>query len=339
MCNGEATTMRRQLSITWLMLSSIFSMATAFAQTPAKAWTPPRTSDGHVDLQGVWTNATLTPLQRPPEFAGKEVLTQAEAAAFEKRTIDQSDADKIEGPRSPQDLGRRAYNQAFTDRGTHIVKTRRTSLVVDPPDGRIPPFTAQAQKIYDQTYKGFNDLPANGPEDRLLTERCILFGGTGPPMLVEPYNNNYQIFQTPGTVAILSEMNHDFRLVPTDGRAHLKPSIVQWTGDSRGHWEGDTLVIDSRNFKFNDKSRFGVAYMQGMSDENLHVTERFTRSDANTILYRATVEDTTVYTKPWTVEITMSKRAASEPIYEYACHEGNYGMTGILAGARAGEKK
>ena len=297
----------------------------------------PRTPDGHPDLQGVWTNATLTPLQRPAELAGKEYLTPEEAAAFEKRLVEQTDADRIEGPRNAQDLGRRAYNQAFNDRGTHIVKTRRTSLVVDPPDGRIPPFTPAAQKVFDKTYKNFNDMPTDGPEDRLLTERCILFGGTGPPMLVEPYNNNYQIFQTPGSVAVLSEMNHDARLIPLDNRPHLPASIVQWTGDPRGHWEDDTLVVESANFKFNDKSRFGVAYMQGMSDQNLHVTERFTRTDANTILYRATVDDATIYTKPWTVELTLNKR--TEAIYEYACHEGNYGMTGILSGARAAEKR
>ena len=316
-----------------LMLSAATSYAQANTQ---KRWTTPRTPDGHPDLQGVWTNATLTPLQRPPELAGKEFFTPEEAAAFEKRAVAQGDADKIEGPRGPKDLASRAYNQAFNDRGTHIVKTRRTSLVVDPPDGRIPPFTPEAQILFDKTFKGFNDLPADGPEDRLLTERCILFGGTGPPMLMEPYNNNYQIFQSAGTVAIMSEMNHDVRVIPLDARPHLPSSIPEWTGDPRGRWEGDTLVIDSVNLKFNTKSRFGVAYMNGMSDQNLRVAERFTRTDGDTILYHATVDDPTVYSKPWTVELTMRKR--SEPIYEYACHEGNYGMTGILAGARAAEK-
>ncbi len=243
----------------------------------------------------------------------------------------------IEGERGASDLARRAYNNFWVDRGTHVTKTMRTSLVMDPPDGRVPPFTPEAQKRYDafQAHQALH--PADGPEDRFLTERCILFGAAGPPMLPEPYNNNYEIVQSRGFVAIAVEMNHDTRIIPLDGSPHLPSQIHQWTGDSRGHWEGDTLVVDTINFKFNDQSRFGVGYLDGMTDENLHVVERFRRTDPNTIIYQATMDDPTVYTKPWTVEISMAKR--TDRIFEYACHEGNYGMMDMLSGARAEEKK
>jgi len=213
----------------------------------------------------------------------------------------------------------------------------RTSLVMDPPDGRIPPFTAEAQKRFDAFKAELARHPSDGPEDRLLTERCILFGASGPPMLPEPYNNNYEIVQSRGFVAIAAEMNHETRIIPLDGSPHLPAEIHQWTGDSRGHWEGGTLVVDTTNFKFNNQSRFGVSYLDGMTDQNLHVVERFRRTDPNTIIYQATVNDPTVYTKPWTVELSMAKR--TDRIFEYACHEGNYAMSDMLSGARAEEKK
>ena len=304
--------------------------------TPVLVLAQARTPDGQRDLQGTWTNATLTPFQRPAELGTKEFFTEDEAAAFEKQRIQLNDVDRLEGT-GDTDLARRAYNNAWFDRGTRVVKSRRTSLVVDPPDGRIPAMTPEGQKRADNFRQQQTQHPADGPEDRYLTERCILFGAAGPPMLPEPYNNNYQIVQSPGYVAILAEMNHDVRIIPLDGCPHLAPGMHQWKGNSRGHWEGNTLIVETDNFKFNDQSRFGVGYLTGMTDQNLHVVERFTRTDANTITYRATVDDPTVYTKPWTVEISMTKR--TDPIYEYACHEGNYGMFGILSGARAEEKK
>ena len=305
-------------------------------QAPAKAWTPARTSDGQPDLQGTWTNGTLTPLQRPPELAGKEFFTEQEEAAFEQKRLQQNDVESgDDGKRGPADLARRAYNGAWFDRGSHGVNTRRTSLVVEPSDGRIPPMTPEGKKKFDDAHANSAAHPADGPENRALSERCILFPNAGPPMLPEPYNNNYQIVQSPGFVTIMAEMVHDVRVVPLDGRPHLPPNIRQWKGDSRGHWEGNTLVIDTTNFAYNDKSRFGVAY-DGFTDQNLHVTERFTRTGPSTIIYRATVDDPTIYTKPWTIETTLSKR--TEPIYEYACHEGNYGMFGILSGERAQER-
>ena len=295
------------------------------------------TPDGQPDLQGVWTNATVTPFQRPADLGTKQYFTPEEAAAFAKQRVQAGNADLIEGPRGESDLARRAYNNFWVDRGNRVYKTMRTSIVIDPPDGRVPAFTPEAKVKWDAFHARIAQHPSDGPEDRLLTERCILFGASGPPMLPEPYNNNYEIVQSRGYVTIAAEMNHETRVIPLDGRPHLPPNIRQWTGDSRGHWEGDTLVVDTTNFKGSSQSRFGVSYLDGMSDENLHVTERFRRTDAETIVYQATVDDPTVYTKPWTVELTMSRRSGR--IFEYACHEGNYAMMDILAGARAEEKK
>lgn len=316
----------------WMLCAALLVPALLSAQ-----WKSPRTSDGQPDLQGIWTNATLTPLQRPPELGNKQYFTEDEAAAFEKQRIQQNDVDRVEGARGEADLARRAYNNVWFDRGNHVVQSRRTSLIIDPPDGRVPAFTPEAQKWFAAVQAHGKEHPADGPEDRYLSERCLLFGSIGPPMLPEPYNNNYEIVQGPGYVAIRAEMNHDVRLIPLDGRPHLPSGMAQWKGNSRGRWEGDTLIVDTSDFRFNDQSRFGVGYLTGLSDQNLRVTERFHRTDANTILYQATVDDPTVYTKPWTVEISMSKR--DDAIFEYACHEGNYGMSGILSGARAEEKK
>lgn len=301
------------------------------------SWKPARTPDGQPDLQGIWTNATVTPLQRPVELGNKQFFTEDEAAAFEKQRVEQNDVDRVDGARGEADLARRAYNNVWFDRGNHVVKSRRTSLIIDPPDGRVPPFTPEAQQRADTLRAHLAQHPADGPEDRYLTERCILFGATGPPMLPEPYNNNYEIVQAPGYVAILSEMNHDVRMIPLDARPHLSEGMAQWKGNSRGRWEGETLVVETSSFRFNDQSRFGVGYLNGLTDQNLKVVERFRRVDAGTILYQATVDDPTVYTKPWTVEISMTRR--NERIFEYACHEGNYGMFGILSGARAQERK
>jgi len=289
-----------------------------------------RTPWGDPDLEGIWTNATLTPLQRPPELASKEFLTPEEAAQFQRSRIEQTNADR---PLPPGQVG--AYNDVFFERGTSIVRSRRTSLVVDPPDGRIPALTPDAQKKVEARQKREAVSPADGPEDRWLTERCILFGAT-VPMLPEPYNNNYRIIQSPGFVTILVEMNHDARIIPLDGRAHLASGIQQWTGDSRGRWEGTTLVVETTNLKFNHQSRFGVGYLNGLSDERLRVVERFTIADANTLTYRATVEDPSVFVRPWTVEVSMARTAG--PLFEVGCHEGNYGMFNILSGHRAEER-
>ncbi len=292
---------------------------------------PRRTPWGDPDLEGIWTNATLTPLQRPPELGTKEFFTPEEAAQFQRTRIEQTNADR---PLPPGQVG--AYNDAFFERGTSIVRSRRTSLVVDPSDGRIPSLTPEAQKKVEARQKREAVSPADSPEDRWLTERCILFGAT-VPMLPEPYNNNYRIIQSPGYVTILVEMNHDARIIPLDGRPHLTSPIQQWTGDARGRWEGTTLVVETTNLKFNHQSRFGVGYLNGLSDERLRVVERFTMTDANTMTYRATIEDPTVFVRPWTVELSMARTAG--PLFEVACHEGNYGMFNILSGHRSEERR
>jgi hypothetical protein len=282
---------------------------------------------GQADLQGYWTNVTITPLERPPELAGKSVLTAEEAAKYEKETNQRNNADTRDSS-AEVDVSH-GYNQFWYDRGTKLVNGYRTSLIVDPPDGRIPPLTPAAQERMTARQAEVRDHATDAPEYRSLQERCINWPVAGPPMLPTGYNSNYQIVQTPNSVVILIEMIHDARIIPLDGRPHVASSIREWMGDPRGHWEGHTLVVDSTNFT--DKSRFRGA------DENLHLTERFTRVSPDTLLYEFTVDDPTAFTKPWTAQIPMTK--AKGPIYEYACHEGNYAMMDILAGARAAEKK
>jgi len=294
----------------------------------------PRTADGHPDLQGFWNNASLTPLERPVALGNKEFFTAEEAASFERGRLQEVNRDRRDGS-GETDAGR-AYNEAWFDRGTKVSKTQRTSLISDPPNGRVPPLTPEARKKWAMFEADFARHPGDGPETRPLPDRCLVFSQSGPPMLPGNYNDNYQIVQTRESVAILAEMGNIPRVIPIDGRPHLPGKVRQWTGDSRGHWEGDTLVVETTNFRTTPRSRFGVVY-NGMTDENLRVTERFTRTAMDTLLYRATVDDPTVYTKPWTAEVNMTKVAG--PIFEYACHEGNYGMSGILSGFRADEKK
>ena len=300
-------------------------------QTPLAGqakWTPPRTADGQPDLQGIWTNATITPLERPADLAGKQVFTEQEAAEYAKQAVQANNADRRDVP--PEVDVARAYNQFWYDRGTTVVSTKQTSLIVDPPDGRIPALTPQAQKKAAELAEMRRLHPADGPEDRTLNERCIRNNITGPPMLPGPYNNNYQIVQVPGYVVIVVEMIHDARIIPIDGRPHLPQNVRSWLGDSRGHWEGNTLVVETTNFRPDATYRNTVP-------ESLHLTERFTRLNADMIQYEFTVDDPATFTRPWSAAIPMTK--APGPVYEYACHEGNYAMEGILAGARAAEKK
>jgi hypothetical protein len=281
-------------------------------------WKLQHLPDGQPDLQGIWTNITITPMERPAEFAGKAFLTEQEAAEYEKRFLERRDATAqvdVNGP----------FRQTWWDSGTKVSKTRRTSIVIDPQDGKIPALTREAQAA-EQARREATRRPAQTPEDRPLYERCILWQTDGPPMLSTNYNNNYRIVQTPGTVAIYIEMIHDVRIIPLDGRPHLPREVRSWMGDSVGHWEGDTLVVDTTNFN-------GKASFRG-SDQNLHVIERFTRSDADTLLYQFTIDDPTAFTKPWTGEVPWS--TAPGPIYEYACHEGNFrSMSSMLKNARA----
>jgi hypothetical protein len=287
-----------------------------------------RTPDGHPDLQGIWTNATLTPLERPAKLAGKATLTDTEAAALEKSSAEELAS--VDGASEHPLLaaagsnGTGGYNVLFIDRGSEFARVdgvKRTSLIIDPPDGRVPPLKPEARKHFKiEGVGGFDSV-----KDRPLSERCLLgFGSTsGPPMLPVLYNNNYQIVQTPDHMMILVEMVHDVRIIRMNSK-HPSPAVRQWLGDSVGHWEGDALVVDTTNFT--NRTRF-----RG-SSENLHLIERFKRTATDTILYRATIDDPETFTQPWTLEYPFV--ATKGPIYEYACHEGNYSLTDILGGAR-----
>src|SRR5271166_5067274 len=301
----------------------------------SKNWAAPRTADGHPDLQGVWTNITLTRMERPAQFKDKATVTDAEAAAYEKKEADELNKQDgaSDGPliAAAGSSGTGGYNVLFVDRGSELARVdgvKRTSLIIDPPDGKVPPITAEAKQRNAAMMRRANSY--DSVKDRPLSERCLIgFGSTaGPPMLPVLYNNNYQIVQTPEYVMILIEMIHDARIVRLNG-THAPANVRQWFGDSIGHWEGDTLVVDTTNFT--DKTRF-----RG-SSENLHVIERFTRVGPQTILYKATVDDPTTFSKNWTLEYPFTSTGG--PIYEYACHEGNYAMTDILGGAREMEKR
>ena len=303
------------------LLVTVSETGFAGQERPANAGLP-RTPEGRPDMQGVWSYATITPLERPAEFAGKEFLTEEEAAEYEERRLREMNMDRRDGT-ATEDVTR-AYNDFWWDRGTSVVTTRRTSLVIDPPDGRIPPLVAGARGGRGGG-RGANSF--DGPEDRPLAERCILLGAGGAPMVPTAYNNNVQLFQTADHVVILNEMIHDARIVPLTPRPALPDDIRLWLGDSRGYWDGDTLVVETTHF--NDQRNF-----RG-SRENLRLTERFTRVSEDTLLYQFTVEDPTTFTRPWTVENPLWRNP--ELMYEYACHEGNSGMAGVLAGARARE--
>lgn len=291
----------------------------------AKTWTVPRTPDGKPDLQGIWNNATLTPLERSKEFEGKPVLSEQEAVEFEKRELRNVDGDRRDGG-ADADVGR-AYNEFWRDRG-RITPDRRTSLIVDPPDGRVPPLIPAAQKRAADRAAQNRGHEFDGPENRGLAERCIAVTNAGPPMIPANYNANYQIVQTPGLVVLLSEQIHDARIISTDGRPHLPENVRQLLGDSRGHWEGDTLVVETTNFT-------GRTSFRG-SSEYMRLIERFTLTGPDMILYEFTVNDPETFTRPWTARIPMIRTHG--PILEYACHEGNYGLAGSLSGARAEEK-
>jgi hypothetical protein len=291
----------------------------------SKSWTAPRTADGQPDLRGIWSNASLTPFERPTELAGKEFFTEEEAALFAKTVLEQSNRDR-RGATPEADVGG-AYNEAWFDRGTKVGSNLRTSIVVDPADGRVPSLTPEARAAAAARAAAQRRLP-EGPEDFPLPVRCVMWPTGGPPMVPAGYNNYYQIVQTRDYVAIEIEMIHDVRIIPLDGRPHISSAIRRWMGDSVGHWEGDTLVVDTTNFT-------GQSRYRG-SDRNLHVVERFTRTGADTIQYRFTIDDPTAFTRPWTGEIAMSR--APGPIYEYACHEGNYSLANMLSAARAQEK-
>ena len=303
------------LAVAWLAPAE---PAAQSQDSTADAWEPSRTAWGDPDLQGViWSFATITPLERPAAYAGRERLTEEEVVALNAEALTRGDQ-----PPPPGDTG--AYNAFWFDRGE---STGRTSLIVDPPDGRIP-FTPDGRRRLDER-RALLGRPAHGPEDRSPGERCAHHTKAGPPMSAGGYNNHLRIFQAPGYVVVWTEQNHDARIIPTDGRPPVAGAIRQWMGDSRGRWEGDTLVVETTNFS-------GKAYYQG-STHGMHLIERLTRTGEDALEYEYTVSDPASYTRPWTASITMT--TIEGDLYEFACHEGNYGMEGILAGARADERE
>ena len=296
------------------------STATA-PSSPAKTWTQTKTAWGDPDLQGIWSYATITPLERPTGAAGKEFLSDQEVAALNDAEITRNDARSSNAAADVE----QAYNAFWWDRGK---STGRTSLIVDPPDGRLPALTPEGERR--RTAAAARRAQAyDSYENRPLQERCIIYHGVPP--LPTGYNNHYQIYQTPGFVTILDENIHDARVIPVNGRPHVPPTVRLWNGDSRGHWEGQTLVVETTNYSPKTTFRFLVA------PETLKAVERFTRVAADRIDYRYTINDPTTYTRPWTVMLPMT--AIEGPIYEYACHEGNYGLAHVLEGARAQEKR
>ncbi len=356
------------LAAVWLTAGVLAAQAARPAAKPAKVWTPTRLTDGHPDLQGTYEVATMTPLERPAGLGDRLVLTKEEAAAleeYEQQRQVKNDA-PLSGDRPAPPVGGEnttpksflevlekagggvvgGYNNFWLAGGTQIITIngeKRSSIVVDPPDGKVPPMKPEARKrnaaflagavAPDASESAASGPPGafDGPELRPLAERCLLgFGSTsGPPALPNYfYNNLKQIVQTPTSVMILNEMVHDARVVRIGG-THLPPSVRKWMGDSVGHWEGDTLVIETTNFT--NKTQF-----RGSSDQ-LHVTERMSRLDANTLLYRFTIEDPATWDRPWTGEYPWV--ATKENVYEYACHEGNYSLGGMLRGARIKEKE
>jgi hypothetical protein len=293
------------------------------ANPKAAAGKPSRLPDGHPDLQGYWTNNTATPLQRPA--GAGEFLT---------------DGDKAPAARGGQAAQNR--NNPFPDLfgitgGDARYVMRRTSIITDPPDGKIPPLTPEAQRKYEADREYHRLHYKNGPEEMTTFERCLVVVTSGPPMLPTAYNNNYQIVQTHDHVMIMTEMMHDVRIIPMDGRPH--DSIRQWMGDSRGHWEGDTLMVETTNFN-GKRGYFGPILFNGddlkRHDEQMSVIERFTRNTPDILLYQFTVNDPGTYTKPWSGEIEM--HPLKGPLVEYACHEGDQSMELMLKGARADEK-
>jgi hypothetical protein len=315
---------------------------TAFAAVAlAQQYKAPLASDGHPDLQGFWANNNATPLERPNELAGHPLLTDAEVKAMRQKAEEMFVSGKNDAAFGDQmfrtvwanvkgvkvgftstDGETGDYSSEWND---HRVWDNRTSMITYPADGRVPPMTARAKKIQEEQIQALR-RPARGPQDRSFSERCIT---RGSPQIRAGYQSYFQIVQTPGAVMIMTEMFHDVRIIHLDNQPHPPEAVQGWLGDSRGRWEGNTLVVDTTNYR-------PLAF-QNVSSEKLHTTERISRQDAETIRYEITVNDPDTWTNPWSLMIPLQRSA--QPVYEYACHEGNIGLAGILAGARADEAK
>jgi len=288
--------------------------------------------DAHAGFDGIWNSATVTPLERPRQLQDKPFFTPEEAAAWELQVAQNNE----ERPPQPaaKNVGTGTYNTFFREFGTRTVKTLRTSIVTDPPDGRIPPLTPEAAEIKRRHVEAQRSVAS--AEDTGLQDQCLAFATAGPPMLPYSYNSNYQILRTRDAVVIHVEMIHDARIIHMDDRSHLPSSVRRWMGDSIGHWSGNTLVVDTTNF--NDGGGFyGDAGGNFGWDRNLHLVERFSLLDVDTLLYEFEIDDPTAFTQPWKGELTMTRSQGR--LYEYACHEGNYSLVNMLRGYRATERQ
>jgi hypothetical protein len=325
---------RNRLLVGGFAVLAAATLAPVPAAAQSKASPPARTPDGKPNLTGIYSFSTITPLQRPEALAGKATLSDEEAVSFEASENKRQNRDLFDPVKGQPSAGYApraeggvlSYNEFWYERGSKLTGDKRTSLIVDPANGTIPFTDAARQRVAENRRRsdaGVGDSYA----DRPLADRCIQGFNSGPPMTPGQYNNNVQIVQVPGTVVILNEMVHNARIIPTDGRPHTK--LRFWSGDSRGHWEGDTLVVETINFRRETS-------LQG-STASTRLVERFTRVDAETIKYEFTVTDPTSYTQPWTANLPMVRIPG--PVFEYACHEGNYALPNILAGARAQEKE
>ena len=312
--------------------SALMLAVVALAAIPvtAAAQEAPRTGWGEPDLQGVWDFRTLTPLQRPEDLGDKAFLTAEEAADREQAEIDRNLRLWERGARTTEAGGNvGAYNNFWMDRGTRVIETLRTSLIIDPPNGRLAELTEEGQARARINRGSFTVEFPESYTDLNSYDRCIQGFNAGPPITPGGYNQNVQIFQTPDHLVMLTEMVHTARIIPLDGQPHLDDRVQQWSGDSRGHWEGDTLVVETKNFA--EKRAW-----RGSTD-NMTLVERFRRLDADTLEYEYTVTDLDNWKAPWTVNLLMV--SSDLQLFEYACHEGNYAMPNILAGARALERE
>ncbi len=339
--------MRYHVGSVFSALVAVAILGTSPATAQTDRWTPPRTADGRVDLQGVWANNAATPLERPDSLADKETFTDEELARL------QESAQRLFGGADDAAFGDGVFNAVLADRddfksGDGVTEENpegtgnyssvrmvdrkfenRTSLITDPPDGKLPALTPEAEARIEAAAEYRRAHPADGPEDLSRQVRCITFGIPRVGGLGAGYNSYYQIFQTPDYFVMLGEMIHDARVIPISDMPHIGDSVRQWHGDSRGYWKGDTLVVETANYS--PKSNYRGAA------EHLHLIEQFTLTDSETLHYEITVTDATTWTRPWTAMVPLSR--SEDTLFEYACHEGNIGMAGILAGARVQEAK
>ena len=323
-----------------LLMVGVSGSVPAFAQSDV-----PRTPWGHPDLQGLWDHRTITPLERPEQLGDQEFFTEEEAASLEQAAVDRAER-LLNRPAQRTTVGENVdsradgtpgfYNDFWLDTGTNTIGTRRTSLIIDPADGRLPALTDSATRRIERNRAYRREHPADSWLDFDATDRCLVGVNNGPPILPAAYNQNLQLVQNEDFVMLLAEMIHTVRVVPLDGRPPLGEHIRQWAGDARGHWDGDTLVIETSNFVA-DRWWTGANPMGRLATSGqLKLVERFTRLDAETLEYEVTVHDPETWSRPWTASIPM--RRSDAPLYEYACHEGNYSMPNMLAGERAAEK-